>query len=54
MAVVLVHLNVETPPGDTRTADEVAESILAAFQVGYDGSDIAPLTVHVALAEVVE
>lgn len=35
---VLVHLNVEVPPNDDRTADEVGDFVLAAVEVGLEGA----------------
>lgn len=50
--LVLVHLNVEVAPTDTRTADEVAAYLDDALSIGMEGHDGGePLTVVVALAE---
>lgn len=46
--VILVHMNVELPASDTRSADEVAAYLLDALAVGDEGRS-APATV--ALAE---
>lgn len=35
---VLVHLNVEVPPNDDRSGDEVADFVLAAVEVGLEGA----------------
>lgn len=36
---VLIHLNVTVPDGDDRNADEVADAVLAAIEVGSDNDD---------------
>lgn len=38
---VLVHLNVEVPESDERTADEIAAVIMAALEVGLEGAEEA-------------
>lgn len=48
---VLVHLNVETGAGDTRSADEIANVILAALEVGGDHESLAGLTIVCPMAE---
>ncbi len=45
---VLVHLNVEVPDGDTRTADELADTIVAAL--GY-AATVRDLTIVCPMAE---
>lgn len=50
--VVLVHLNIEVGPEDTRTADEISSYIDDALSVGTDVHEGAEhLTIVVALAE---
>lgn len=51
MREVLVHLNVEVPDTDTRTADEVADALLGAFEVGSDDDSVRDLVVCCPLAE---
>ena len=48
---VLVHLNVEVPADDTRTATEIGDAILAAVEVGSDHESVAGLVIAVPLAE---
>jgi hypothetical protein len=40
---VLIHLNVQVPDGDERNADEVADAILAAIEVGSDDDSVRAL-----------
>jgi hypothetical protein len=42
---ILVHLNVSVPDGDERGADEVADAILAAIEVGSDDDSVRSLGV---------
>jgi hypothetical protein len=35
---ILVHLNVTVPPSDARSADEIADYLLAALGVGLEGA----------------
>jgi hypothetical protein len=51
MRQVLVHLNVAVPAEDTRRADEIADAILAAFEVGSDHDSVRGLAVVCPLAE---
>lgn len=48
---ILVHLNVEAPDDDQRTADEIADAILAAIEVGSDDETVYYLKVAAPLAE---
>jgi hypothetical protein len=48
---ILLHLNVEVPDTDQRNANMVADDILAAWFVGYEGSDEGPMEVVCSLAE---
>lgn len=48
---VLVHLNVTVPEGDSRTADEIADAILAAIEVGSDNEAVRGLGIVCPLAE---
>lgn len=48
---ILVHLNVEVPANDSRSADEIADAILAAYEVGSDNEIVSDLTVVCPLAE---
>jgi hypothetical protein len=48
---ILVHLNVEAPAADERGADEIADAILAAIEVGSDDDSVRDLTVAAPLAE---
>ncbi len=56
MNVHLIHLNVETDPTDTRTADEIGAAIMGAIAVGDDNpfDSAPPMRVHLALAEQIE
>ncbi len=47
---LLVHLNVEASDTDTRTADEIADWVLAAIEVGSD-DDTPTLVIVCPLAE---
>lgn len=47
----LVHLNVAVPDGDSRTADEIADALLAAIEVGSDNEAVRDLKVVCPLAE---
>ena len=40
---ILVHLNVTVPDSDKRNADEVADAILAAIEVGSDDDSVREL-----------
>lgn len=40
---ILVHLNVTVPVGDDRNADEIADAILAAIEVGSDDDSVRSL-----------
>lgn len=35
---ILVHLNVEVPADDPRSADVIAEAVMAALEVGLEGA----------------
>jgi len=48
---VLVHLNVEVPAEDGRNADQIADAILAAIEVGQDDDSVRDLKVGAPLAE---
>jgi len=48
---VLVHLNVEVPGWDGRTANQIADAILAAIEVGQDDETVRDLKVDAPLAE---
>jgi len=48
---VLVHLNVAVPAADQRDADEIADALMAAFEVGSDDETVYYLKPTVALAE---
>ncbi len=54
MRTVLIHLNVDVPTGDGRSADQVADAILAAIEVGSDDDSVRDLTLHLPLAEEIE
>lgn len=34
---ILIHLNASVPSDDPRSADEIADAVLAALEVGLDG-----------------
>jgi hypothetical protein len=48
---ILVHLNVEAPDSDTRSADAIADALLAAVEVGADNELVSELEVVCPLAE---
>lgn len=48
---ILVHLNVAAPVTDTRTADEIADAITGALEVGSDDDSVRDLTIVAPLAE---
>lgn len=48
---VLVHLNVEVPDTETRTADQIADAILSALVVGGDDESVWELDIVCPLAE---
>jgi hypothetical protein len=48
---VLVHLNVEAPDSDTRTADQIADALMGALEVGADDDSVRELSVTAPLAE---
>lgn len=48
---ILVHLNATVPDGDDREADEVANAILSAYEVGSDDESVRDLAVVYTLAE---
>lgn len=49
--IVLVHLNVQPPAGDHRNADEIADSLMAALEVGSDDDSVRTLNVCLTFAE---
>lgn len=51
MRTVLVHLNVQVPDYDNRTADEVGGAILDALDVGSDDDAVRNLLVECPLVE---
>ena len=51
MREILVHLNVEAPDSDTRTADEIAAAIMAALEVGSDDESVSALIIVPAMSE---
>ena len=48
---ILVHLNVEVPADDERDADQIAEAVAAALEVGSDDESVRGFTYAVPLAE---
>lgn len=48
---ILIHLNVEAPDTDERTADQIADAILAALEVGSDDNSVRELEIVAPLAE---
>jgi len=52
--VVLVHLNVEVPESDTRTAEEIGGAIYGALEVGSDNDAVRDLDIAVALTDEIE
>jgi len=51
MRTILVHLNVEVPDTDKRSPTMIADDILSAWFVGYEGSDEGPMNIGAPLAE---
>lgn len=51
---VLVYLNVEVPEADDRSADQIADAILAAIEVGSDADEVRDLAVVCPLAEEID
>jgi hypothetical protein len=50
---ILVHLNVEAPASDQRSADEIADALLAALEVGSDDDRVRDLKVVCPMAEAI-
>lgn len=48
---ILIHLNLEVPPTEERSAEEIAEAILQAFEVGSDDDSVKDLFPQIVLAE---
>lgn len=48
---ILVHLNVAVPADDDRSAEEIADALMAALEVGGDDESVVRLLPTVALAE---
>lgn len=48
---ILVHLNVEVPDEDDRSADQIADALLGALEVGGDDDSVRDLKVIAPLAE---
>jgi hypothetical protein len=48
---VLVHLNVEVPATDTRSADEIANAVMGALEVGQDDDSVRDLKIVCPLAD---
>jgi hypothetical protein len=48
---VLVHLNVEVPAVDGRDANEIADALMVAIEVGSDHDLVRGLRIRIALAE---
>lgn len=51
---ILVHLSVDVPDADERSADEIADAILAAIEVASDDDSVRDLAVVCPLAEETE
>lgn len=49
--IILVHLSVAVSESDKRTADEIADAIQAAYEVGSDDDSVRNLRVTAVLAE---
>ena len=47
----LIHLHVEAPADDDRDADQIAEAVAAAIEVGSDDGQMLGITISVPLAE---
>lgn len=48
---ILVHLSIEVPDEDDRSADQIADALLAALEVGSDDDTVRDLVVVAPLAE---
>jgi hypothetical protein len=48
---ILVHLNVDVPEPDSRTANEIADALLGAIEVGSDDDSVRELGVVCLMAE---
>jgi hypothetical protein len=48
---ILVHLSVDAPASDGRSANEIADALLAALEVGGDDDSVRSLEVVCPLAE---
>ncbi len=53
MSEILVHLNVTAPSGDKRNANQIADAILAAIEVGQDDDSVRDLEIVCPLAEAI-
>lgn len=48
---VLVHLNVQVPESDTRSAERIGDAIMAAIEVGSDDDAVRGLDLVLALVD---
>lgn len=48
---ILIHLNVEAPDTDERTADEIVAAVMGALEVGSDDGSVRDLEIVNALSE---
>ncbi len=48
---ILVHLNITPPAWDDRTADEIKDAVLAAYEVGRHDESVFDLKVSCPLSE---
>ena len=48
---ILIHLNVEVPESDTRSAEEISDAISGALEVGSDNEILEGISWQIPLAE---
>jgi hypothetical protein len=51
MRTVLIHLNVEAPDDDPRTAEEISAAVMGAVEVGSDDDSVSGLVIEAVLTE---
>lgn len=54
MRTILVHLNVAVPEEDERSAEQIADAVLGAIEVGSDDDSVRDLAITAPLAEEVD
>jgi hypothetical protein len=51
---ILVHLNIQAPRTDTRSADEIGDAVMGAVEVGSDNEALEGLEINLALADAID